>query len=376
MAFWNAFPRPVLYPWVDLRRLAGGSYGPWTVAAGAGVYKSYWHAAPYQAARTAGVSPYRYTQNLIAAVPGGVYGFDRDGPFLRGTSSFTWATPYTSPREVAMLPASSTTITARRTIDGFYEIRSLNPQIREGSYTDVYLRGVVDGVSYTSDPNLWYLPALTREEIPSTKPLTALFSLNSAISGLPYSTVGLSPNATIVEATGIQGAFNTPSGNQPNVMWLPALYPSRPLAAPPKLVEESTATDLVTIGGASYTCRHSIRRVWEVELLLDGAVDVWSGAQEQVGGPNSRAFNYPTDAFSFYDLFLRQVEIGGGCTLYLDADDIGCRYVRPRPYYLGGYPAEICGRLVGATSLALSAPRGLNRRYPITLRIAEQEPGE
>ena len=274
-----------------------------------------------------------------------------------------------------MLPTNTTAITATRMLDGYHEVRPANPQIRYLNYTNVFLMAVIDGTSYTSDVSSWYLPALTRGEMPATPPLTAKFYWNTPITGSQSGTSGLSPNATIVEATGICGSFYAPANGHPSLMWIPALYPSRPLAAPPKLIEESTATDLVTIGGASYTCRHSVRRVWEVELLLDGAVDVWARNQMQNGGPRSDISYGYTDAIAFYDLFLRQVEIGGGCTFYLDADDIGCRYVRPRPYYLGGYPSEICGRLVGATSIALTAQRGLNRRYPITLRIAEQEPG-
>lgn len=376
MGWYTAFPRPVVFPWVDLRSLSGETFSGWSVISNAGIYKSYWHAAALTNSNNAGGSPYRPSNAVISALTNGEYGFDLDGAYLRSTSSFTWApvSGYAQTRYTAELPFTS--VTSARNNNGFYEIRSTTPGIRYGTDTTTRTFAIVNGTTYGSSSQQWYLPALTRDVMPATRPLTPLFSYDTPVSGTPSGTSSYSPAAEIIEATGMSGCFYTPTAYLPDKMWLPALYPSRPVASPPRVVYESKATDLVTVGGMSYTCRHSTRRVWEVELLLDGVVECFGNTTYQTGGGNSDRITQFCDGIEFYNKFLRQVEIGGGCTLYLDADDIGCRYTRPKPYFLAGYPSEISGRLVGATSVALSPSQGLNRRYTVNLRIAEQEPSQ
>lgn len=135
----------------------------------------------------------------------------------------------------------------------------------------------------------------------------------------------------------------------------PILYPvrpSRPLSTIPTLEEQMQVSDRVTLGGVSYRLQHSHRRIWSVDLLLDGPLD-----------GNSRTLR---DFGRFLDL----CELG--ITLWLDRTMGQSERLNAACY--PGMPNIITGRLVGASSTRFAPQSGLSRRYPITLQIAEVAP--
>lgn len=159
-------------------------------------------------------------------------------------------------------------------------------------------------------------------------------------------------------------------GCECRIMHLVGYQPSRPLASPPVMIERCTSVDHVTIGGRTYHMQHSRRTTWQVELLLDGAID--SRLQNNLFVSGGTAMGV-LDPISTWDTFLEWAE--AGVSLWVDRALGPGKFIRPaNSVMFPGIPNLISGQLVDASQMRLAYDDGLTRRYKVTLTIAEEDP--
>lgn len=159
--------------------------------------------------------------------------------------------------------------------------------------------------------------------------------------------------------------------------YVPICYaPSRPLPSAPTLIESCTSVDHVTIGGRTYHMQHSKRKLWSCEILLDGCLDPETGSNPSlIHGPLGDGLipSGGLDAITGWDRFMHFAE--KGVTLWVDDLCGAGLHVRPRySVAFPGVPNVISGQLVGVSQMRLVEENGLNRRFSVTLTIAEENP--
>ena len=135
--------------------------------------------------------------------------------------------------------------------------------------------------------------------------------------------------------------------------------PSRPLRSTPVLVEEERVNQLVSLSGRSYRRSYSRRRIYEVNLLLDGAK----------APPISTGYDpgHPMD--TWHD-FLKWAD--AGVTLWIDRDWPSLFWRPDRAIVCPGMPNEISGALLEASSLRFAPRDGIPDAYEVTLLIADE----
>lgn len=139
-----------------------------------------------------------------------------------------------------------------------------------------------------------------------------------------------------------------------------AIYGTRPLARAPIAVDSVQGGVQVSLGGKTYRTTYGQRRLWQLDLLLNGPLDVLYNS-------------YYADMRTRWPLFLRLAE--KGCTCYMDRaswTQSGTLSGTAGPYY--GSPYRICGQLVDATNVRWSTNNGRQARWEVLITIAEQEP--
>ena len=116
--------------------------------------------------------------------------------------------------------------------------------------------------------------------------------------------------------------------------------------------------------------QHSRRTTWQVELLLDGAID--SRLQNNLFVSGGTAMGV-LDPISTWDTFLKWAE--AGVSLWVDRALGPGKFIRPaNSVMFPGIPNLISGQLVDASQMRLAYDDGLTRRYKVTLIIAEEDP--
>lgn len=139
-----------------------------------------------------------------------------------------------------------------------------------------------------------------------------------------------------------------------------AIYSSRPLARAPIAVDSAQGGVQVSMAGKTYRTTYGQRRLWQIDLLLNGPLDVLINS------------GYP-DMRTRWQKFLRLAELG--VTLYNDRSywtSSGNLSSTSGPFY--GTPYRICGQLVDATNVRWAASNGRQARWEVSVTIAEQDP--
>lgn len=141
-----------------------------------------------------------------------------------------------------------------------------------------------------------------------------------------------------------------------------SIYGSRLLARAPIAIDSVEGGVAVSMGGKTYRTTYGQRRLWQIDLLLNGPQDMY------------RESAY-ADMRTRWPLFLQLAELG--CTLYMSRasgawTNTGTQTSRSTPFY--GTPYRITGQLVDATQVRWATPSGRQARWEVTVTIAEQEP--
>lgn len=172
--------------------------------------------------------------------------------------------------------------------------------------------------------------------------------------------------ATYDNAPGVlpsgSGLIYQDTGASPNTIYLCdqyAIYPSRALRDDPIPIDIVDGGVVVTLGGLTVRNTHSYRRQWVLDLLLDGALDVQSGA----GGEWASAPD-------LWKSFVRRADIG--VTVYLYGTEWQTPGRLSPAWAYAGAPNRISGALVDATNIRWTPPQtGILSRYEVSITIAE-----
>lgn len=377
----DPLPQPLLVPWVDLTGIS--SLGGVTIPANSQkLYRSVFHAGMIYPLETR-------TTDLISL---GDWSITTSGPVFKftGTRSIAYTTPLgMEGRPVFTAPLSIST----------NQVFWVNTGIINNNYGTF----IIGGNSYAS-PQSFSDICLNSNEISSVQ----LFD-NSFVQYIRRGSVFLRFGADALTQRDQMGracALNsstksfTYSYSQsecdilsiiPLLSWdiyhyLPiGFFPSRPLPKAPELIESITSIDHVTIGGRTYHSQHSRRKLWNCEILLDGGIDCLKNQNWYPDPTKNQYFSgldqlsdgiipgRGLDAVTGFDLFLKHAE--KGVTLWVDRWCGAGKHIRPNyAVAFPGVPNVISGQLVNCSQVKLVYSDGLNRRYKVTLTIAEEDP--
>lgn len=365
MAFSDLFPKPIVLPWVRGRELSGLHWGSYSFSPQKEIYKSWIHALSFVSWQG---TVLKSKDNILNSLKNGRWILNTDGFFLSSSEQFT--IKFTANGNTGF---SNTTFSSRPYGPNDFRVVANNIYITQvGTATATVTQTGGGGSNLTSAStaigNLGRVIDWNGSALSGTA--TKVFGGGAicCVNNSSYTSQSEADLPKILNALHLKGTTSS------NYLLALALAPTRPLASTPVLVSECSTTELVTLGGRSVRTQHSHRRVWEVELLLDGFVDVRSyfGENRGGGGDYYESENQPFNAVEMYDRFLDAAS--DGVTLYVDRDLYGSRFTRLQNQAFGGIPNEICGKIVGATSLRFDTQNGLARRYPVTLQIAEEDP--
>lgn len=381
MSYNDPLPQPLLVPWVDLTGVS--SLGGVTIpVADRKLYRSVFHAGMLYPLETR-------TLNLRAL---GFWNITGSGPVLDYSTAFSDFS-YSAPQGMEGRPVFA--INPNLNNQAFW----INTGVINNNYGTFY----VDNNSYPS-PSAFSDICLKSEEISSVQLFEESFYsyTQRGSTFLRFETSTLTQRSSMARANILnsrsKGFTYSYSQSECDVLaiipifswdiyhYLPiGFFPSRPLPKSPELVESITSIDHVTIGGRTYHSQHSKRRLWNCELLLDGGVDClknqnwypdptlntyFSGLDQLSDGTIT---GRGLDAVTGFDLFLKHAE--KGVTLWVDRWCGAGKHVRPNyAVAFPGVPNVISGQLVNCSQVKLAYSDGLNRRYKVTLTIAEEDP--
>lgn len=395
MTYKNTFPLPILMPWVDLSSLAGQTVGGVTISASQGrAYRSVLYLGTIQT-----------TADPIG-ITGGRWDIDAGGPV------------YSYPCKTAIYPcvayntpsSTSTMWGTFRGGDGFLAqnkgrvyCRWINPSVITDFYSSfvvtVYTSSSASESRTVSVNDLSCLTVRSDDIGPSIFGTSMYETTNTTTGRVPFHyTRGMMRKYPVIRRV------NTSYGNEftdaqlevipvtkalpiyrtgtsayqtrDNASYIPLCYaPSRPLPSAPTLIESCTSVDHVTVGGRTYHMQHSKRKLWSCEILLDGCLDPTTGYDNTIAGPLGDGIlpSGGLDAITGWDRFMHFAE--KGVTLWVDDQCGPGDHVRPRySVAFPGSPNVISGQLVGVSQMRLVEEHGLNRRFSVTLTIAEERP--
>lgn len=367
---------PMLLPWVDLTSLRGQTvFTNTSIPSSAGVYRSLLHCM--------------YDLTAISQIQSVQASFDYglDGLVMRSYRQTVSSYPYLMLRT---LPPWAGRGNVAPYLD-YHASELIQGSLRPFVVTDSPPTGLTDSVTirkYTSSnsytdqsysynsPGFWTLrpaeigPALIQQG-------GLVIQDSSQSSFVPWWTTSTAMLARAVDALVEFDPVRLPillgygtKGCEQAIMHLVGYQPSRPLASPPVMIERCTSVDHVTIGGRTYHMQHSRRTTWQVDLLLDGALDSRLDGNHFVSGGTASGV---LDPISTWDIFLKWAE--AGVSVWVDRALGPGKFIRPcNSVMFPGIPNLISGQLIDASQLRLAYDDGLARRYKVTLTIAEEDP--
>lgn len=136
--------------------------------------------------------------------------------------------------------------------------------------------------------------------------------------------------------------------------------PRRPLRRPPTLIEERKVDQLVSLSGHSYRSSYCPRRIYEIELELDGSL------------PATTKKAFMDDPRTYWGRFVEAAD--AGVTLYIDRQ-MPMSFWRPRGSMVcADMPNMISGMLLDASAVRVSASsgNGIEYAYEVTIQIADE----
>lgn len=137
-----------------------------------------------------------------------------------------------------------------------------------------------------------------------------------------------------------------------------SIYGNRLLAKTPTCIDSVEGGVVVSMNGKTYRTTYGQRRLWQIDLLLNGALDTLVNS-------------YYPDVRTRWQTFLRLAELG--VTLYMKRDSwTSSGNIASTGYPFYGTPYKICGQLVDATNLRWTSQSGRAARFEVTVTIAEQ----
>lgn len=137
-----------------------------------------------------------------------------------------------------------------------------------------------------------------------------------------------------------------------------SIYGNRLLAKSPTAIDSVEGGVVVSMNGKTYRTSYGQRRLWQIDLLLNGPLDTLVNS-------------YYPDMRARWPQFLRLAELG--CTLYMHRTSwtySGNLNTVANPFY--GQPYKICGQLVDATNLRWTSQSSRAARWEVSITIAEQ----
>lgn len=372
-------PQPLLVPWVDLTGVS--SLGGVTIpAADQKLYRSVFHAGMLTPLPSA-------VSNLMVI---GSWEITSGGPVLNYDGSHTFTINSGTMQGFPMYPSTQATYRNQAfwVNDGIIDRSFGDFRIDGNTYaapdtvSDICLKQQelsttqlfnTDFYSYLNYPATHYLRFTGYEPLSNRKKQLNCCLINGFSNNvdIAYSEDDCN-NLAIIRAKSLLSTTFLPIG----------FFPSRPLPSAPELVESITSIDHVTIGGRTYHAQHSQRKLWNCEILLDGGLDcvpfelykwVDSGGRGWQQLSDGTTLGRGLDAVTGFDLFLKHAE--KGVTLWVDRWCGAGKHIRPNySVAFPGVPNMISGQLINCSQVKLAYSNGLNRRYKVTLTIAEEDP--